>query len=360
MISLNREDIRRMIISEIISARSLKRLPSEFYGPLEKAIYNSGFWVYENSADDVYFNTIGGENWEQTAAAEALGNTIQSFFDYYKFPITIIVRTPDPDSNPLWIVNPGHKAYPNRIVLGGEQALSTRGRFVMYLNLVIFGDNFNISDIDPAVVSKDIGRVIRHELTHALHYEKRRSSQGISRLAAKQKFEDEGEIVDSEDREKYLSSKIEIDAYAHQFAEELLSNYGKEEAIQFLRGPVEKFKNADVSDELIEYLFYFSDPLLVKRLKSKIYANIIDLTDREIYESKKKKKRKSYGGSQPEDTYMKGTKKNLYLDKPSSHGGWPSGPSKSFTSNKPVMKQISSWLENMKMLEELEEEFEDI
>jgi hypothetical protein len=360
MISLNREDIRRMIVSEMISVRSLKKLPDEFYGALENTIYNSHFWTYENGEDDIELNKIGGEYWEQTDAAVTLGDTIQGFFDVAGFPITIVVRTPDPIVNTEWIVNPGHKDYPDRIVLGGEQSLSNRGRFVMYLNLVIFGPDFIINDIDPVVVSKDIGRIIRHELTHALHYEKRRSSQGISRLTAKQRFEDEGEIVDSKDREKYLSSKIEIDAYAHQFAEELLSNYGKEEAIQFLRGPVEKFKNADVSDELIEYLFYFSDPLLIKRLKSKIYANIIDLTDREIYEAKKKKKRKNYSGSQPEDAYMKGTKKNLHLDKPSSHGGWPSGPSKSFTSNKPVMKQISSWLEDMAMLEELEEEFEDI
>ena len=57
MISLNRHDIRRIIISEI-SARSLKKLPLEFYGPLEEAIYNSSFWTYENSVDDAYFNRV--------------------------------------------------------------------------------------------------------------------------------------------------------------------------------------------------------------------------------------------------------------------------------------------------------------
>ena len=55
--------------------------------------------------------------------------------------------------------------------------------------------------------------------------------------------------------------------------------------------------------------------------------------------------------SVPEKTYEKGTVKNLYLNRPSSHGGWPEGPSKSFMSNKPVMKQISSWLKDMGLLE---------
>ena len=55
--------------------------------------------------------------------------------------------------------------------------------------------------------------------------------------------------------------------------------------------------------------------------------------------------------ARPEKTYEKGTVKNLYLNRPSSHGGWPAGPSKSFMSNKPVMKQISSWLKDMGLLE---------
>ena len=44
--------------------------------------------------------------------------------------------------------------------------------------------------------------------------------------------------------------------------------------------------------------------------------------------------------------------KTLDLDKPTSHGGWPEGPSKSYTSNKPVNKQISDWLKGMSMISE--------
>jgi|1_EtaG_2_1085319.scaffolds.fasta_scaffold02542_7 bis(5'-nucleosidyl)-tetraphosphatase len=72
-----------------------------------------------------------------------------------------------------------------------------------------------------------------------------------------------------------------------------------------------------------------------------------------INERKKKKKKEKLkkSGSHPEEAYELGTKKNLYLDRPTSHGGWPEGPSKSFTSNKPVNIQISSWLKNMGMME---------
>ena len=61
---------------------------------------------------------------------------------------------------------------------------------------------------------------------------------------------------------------------------------------------------------------------------------------------------KSVSGSQPEETYRPATKKNMYLDRPTSHGGWPDGPSKSFTSNEPVNKQIYDWLKTMGLIKE--------
>ena len=44
--------------------------------------------------------------------------------------------------------------------------------------------------------------------------------------------------------------------------------------------------------------------------------------------------------------------KDLYLDRPTSHGGWPSGHSGSYRDNKtPVHKQIAQYLEDMGLLE---------
>lgn len=68
--------------------------------------------------------------------------------------------------------------------------------------------------------------------------------------------------------------------------------------------------------------------------------------------SKKKKDRFKYSGSYPEETYEIGTEKNLHLDKPSSHGGWPTGEY-----DPPVNKQISAWLKSMKLLKEYIKEY---
>ena len=60
--------------------------------------------------------------------------------------------------------------------------------------------------------------------------------------------------------------------------------------------------------------------------------------------------KKTVAGSYPDESYEEGTVKNLMLDKETSHGGWPDGPSKSFTSSEPVNKQIAKWLRDMKMV----------
>lgn len=45
--------------------------------------------------------------------------------------------------------------------------------------------------------------------------------------------------------------------------------------------------------------------------------------------------------------------KDLYLDRPTSHGGWPDGHSGSYTDNKtPVHKQISNYLKAMGLIED--------
>ena len=64
-----------------------------------------------------------------------------------------------------------------------------------------------------------------------------------------------------------------------------------------------------------------------------------------IQEKKKRKKKRKHAGSYPEDAYEAGNEKNLYLDRSSTHGGWPEGEY-----NPPVMKQISKWLKSMKMM----------
>lgn len=49
----------------------------------------------------------------------------------------------------------------------------------------------------------------------------------------------------------------------------------------------------------------------------------------------------------------KSTIKDLYLDRPTSHGGWPHGHSGGYVdSKKPVYKQIGDYLKDMGMIDD--------
>ena len=314
-------------------------LPNFFYKPLEDAIKRSSFWSYENTPDDADMINIQGEWHNQTPAAEILGATIKDTLASFGIPISVAVRSAEPEFNKKLAlpVAKGHKLYPNRLVVGGSQGVTPKGRFIMYLNMVPVSSDFNSKDVDPDSIVRFVGNIVRHEYIHARQKEKRRKNQKISRLSAKDRYQDEGEVPDSSDREAYLSSKIEIDAYAHEFAETLLQRYGKEESLEILRSS-KSGDDLDLPDQFREYLKNIPGDQALQSLKSKMYSHIINLTDRDIYEGN--------SGSEPNEAYKKATIKNLDLDKETSHGPWPS---KKYDPK--VNKEISNWLKSLKMLD---------
>jgi len=181
-------------------------------------------------------------------------------------------------------VRPGHRLYPSQLVVGGQQSVSDKGRFVMYLNMLPVSDDFDSGAVSGGSLSRKVGNIVRHELIHSQQFDKRRKSQKISRLGAKDKFEAEGEIVDADaPRSAYLKSKIEIDAHAHEFAEELLQRFGKKKALGILRGSV-SVENSDLPETFVEYLANVPGRESTVRLKKKMYSHIVDLTDRGVYE----------------------------------------------------------------------------
>jgi hypothetical protein len=264
----------------------MSKLSDEFYKPLESVIVNSRFWTYDNGSFDPDYNVVYGEDVDQTPAAEVLGTALRDYFREIGYPIVFVVRSPDVEveANKNYIIGPSHRYYPNRIVLGGEMGMNSRGVLIMYLNLGIFDEDFDIKDIKPATVAAKLASVIRHEVIHAKQYDKRAKSQKITRAQAKKKYEEDGSIADSSDRQAYLSSHIEIDAYAHEFAENLLRDHGKKVALDILR------KSSEVSDfaipeQMQEYFSGVGGQEALERMRGKVYKHIIDMHDRKLFES---------------------------------------------------------------------------
>jgi hypothetical protein len=142
-------------------------LPDEFYKPLEAAIVGSGFWGHDNFDGDADYNTVWGEDVDQTPAAEVLGDALTTYFREIDYPMAFLVRSADVGVNQNYLIGPEHRSYPNHIVLGGEMGMSSRGRLMMYLNMGIFDDDFDLSEISPQVVASEIASIVRHEVIHA-------------------------------------------------------------------------------------------------------------------------------------------------------------------------------------------------
>jgi len=60
--------------------------------------------------------------------------------------------------------------------------------------------------------------------------------------------------------------------------------------------------------------------------------------------------KRSFAGSHPEEQYSPATRQKMFLDRPTSHGGWPEGED-----DPPVGDRIYGWYKKMKMMPEGEE-----
>ena len=268
-------------------------LPGSFFTGLEKAISDSSFWTLDNTTEEADFNSPGkGIHVEQTEAAAALGSAIQEFFREQGFSIIIAVNSVDPSDQPSsateqFPVGKGHRLYPNGIVVGGEQAID-KGRFVMYIHMAPADESYDPADVNASVITSKVARLVRHEIVHTQQFEKRRKKQKISRMAAKTEYEREGEIPpEGAPRSQYLSADIEVDAYAHEFAEELLNVLGKEKAFKTIKSKQtsDQLRKLGLSDIAVEYLGDYADADFTKKLRSKIYTQMTSMIEKGLYES---------------------------------------------------------------------------
>ena len=260
------------------------KLKKEFYSGLDNAIKLSNFWLENNDYDMSDLEKVNGQDAIQTDAAHELNSALNKFFKDHKFPIIIVVESIDPDTGDKSILSPDHSRYPNEVVFGAFQSLTKTGRYLMVLHLATFSDEFNVNDINPESLSRAVGRIVRHELVHANQFEKRAKHQKVSRNIAKSRFEKEGQIPDTSDRKSYLGAHIELDAYALEVADELLDRFGEDAALDILRGK-KSLEDLKISDQAREYLVDFKDEDFGKAFKKKVYTQIRNIIDQNVYEA---------------------------------------------------------------------------
>ncbi len=266
--------------------RKSSELQSFFYQPLDECVLKSRFWEYANTPDDVVDGTKSeGAIVDQTFSAQVLSETLTMFFQKTGFPIRVVSRSPDIDDNPDYHLIRGNEFYGHRFILGGEMGLFARGQMLMYLNQAVFDDNdFDLADFDVFKAVKDTTAIIRHEIVHAMQFFNRAKQQKISRVEAKRKYWNEGVIVPQNEGALYYSSPLEIDAYAHEFAERMLREHGLEKTLTLLRFglPSATFAPPRL---LVDFVETVNCKNTVSRLMGKIYTNVVTMTSRGLFEN---------------------------------------------------------------------------
>ena len=259
-------------------------LRRDMYGGIESALMRSKFYREgneETASDDSSFLGVK----EQTDAAQAAERALDSFFIESGVPIDVeIVSIDETSMKKRDRSKLQNSQNPDRFVVSAQMAMIDEGedihRGVLLLFAVVAEEGFDTNEINPNRMISDISSVIRHELVHDRQYDSLARDMGISRLEAKNKFQEWGLIPDEDaSRDKYLGSHIELDAFGHEFAERLAKNLGIKDAEDLIiSGNLSALKraarNVGLGENFREYFEEYPEEKFTKKLLKKIKRNL--------------------------------------------------------------------------------------
>jgi uncharacterized membrane protein (UPF0127 family) len=266
--SLLRDYIRGVLLE-------VTTLPEKYFSVIDDVVSSSRFWEKANSQEDI--DVISSRSGEVlgTPAAEALTQALQDAFDKLELDIDAVVSSHETDDISEYTLHPEHPAYPDRWLIDARWYVSKQNPGRNTVDMEMMTAEEELPALDSSALMRHITQTVRHELVHYKQMKKQGENKGLDDTAAfEEMLQDPSQIPTSGKIEDYLRSHIEIDAHAHDGAEELLAVYGKEKALGMLRS------GFDLSDRKMPNAIrhYFeqlpaSDPTLDK-FRSKLYSQI--------------------------------------------------------------------------------------
>jgi predicted SprT family Zn-dependent metalloprotease len=302
---LIREYIRRILL-EVTS------LPAQYYKKIDDAIAASQFWEESNEQAEV--DIYGDNEMLSTPAIEKLRVAVQEAVNDLGMNVDIQMS-----SNPnggMYNLHPGHPAWPNRWIVDAKWYISKQkpGQSTVDVEFLT-SDPEILDEFDSAALVRHIAQTIRHELVHYEQMKKQAEKKDIGEIQAFQEMLDDPTQIPSDNDPKYwevyeptgkfdnedppseiihkegykhdvyvkdyLRSHIEIDAHAHDGAEELLAVYGKEDSLDMLRYGFD-LEDPQLPNAIRHYWEQLSDddPTLNK-IKKKLYTQIMSLSSQQ-------------------------------------------------------------------------------
>ena len=268
-----------LLVKEVILEAALDK---KLFGSIESAIIDSNFWLEDNTEDSADYEEI--ENLYdvfQTESAQALQDYLQFALDNSGENITIVVQSPELDANPGYLLTKDKPQYPDSVIAGGYATVNDNDDLFVVVNLAQYGDDLNTDDINAERIARKGAALIRHEIVHLKQIQKRAESEGISLSDALEKYRDENVVPgEGSTQQDYIDSYIEIDAHAHQTADELLSLYGKEEALRLIsREPDLSKLGVDLPHAMEDYILKNPKKETENKFRTKVFKHIIEIAE---------------------------------------------------------------------------------
>ena len=231
------------------------------------AMMSSRFWTYPHNVDDVDSVT---DTELSTPSIEVLMDALNAESENQNSDIYFLLTVSGDDKYSL-APNDKFGSYPNNWMMQGQYQGPMSNKHVVWLEFRPLSDEYRMKDLNPEELVKKISRTINHEIVHYSQLKKQALSKGVEdEQAWEELLSDPKQYSTSGKREDYLSRHIEIDAFAHEAAEELLDNYTKEEALNQLRHA--KPSSPGVLKDYIEFLPNKKADL--HNFMSKVYSHI--------------------------------------------------------------------------------------
>jgi len=246
-------------------------LDSDITQGFKQAVQNSQFWTMPHSEEDIDLSQVPSDRGQEltTPAAEKLMSALNKTAQDLDTELYFIVTTPDEYA--LSKEDP-HGGYPNNWIKHGMYQGPLDGIHVVWIELRPLAKDYDMSDLDPTELSNKVSRLINHEMVHYHQLKKQSASKGISdEQAWEEMLADPRQLPRSSDRAEYLSRHPEIDAHAYEAAEELVSAYGVNKALDLLRRG-----DSEANGLLADYRKVFkNDKEVMNKFLKKVYSQIM-------------------------------------------------------------------------------------
>ena len=249
-------------------------VPSEHMQAFRDTITSSKIWTLPHTEDEI---DMGPADELTTPAVESLANSLNDTAEALGTEIYFLFTTVNEEEYALGPDSP-YPGYPDNWLMQGAYQGPQKGKHVVWFQFRPLSEDFEMDKFNPEALVKVLSQTLNHELVHYYQLKKQAANKGISDEEAWAELEkDPKQLPQDGEEQTYLGLHNEIDAYAHEAAEQLLDKHSPEEALDIIRklsaDNLEKYP--EISSVVKRYVEVFKDdPKTLDKFRKKLVQQI--------------------------------------------------------------------------------------